>query len=453
MLSMTINVYADNNEQPQESQLEKDLQYIGNIIRFIESSYALEVTEEELIEGAIKGIFSKLDPYSQYYTPEEFKELNENVSGNFGGIGVHITYENGYVTVLTPIEGTPGFKAGLKPGDKIVSVDDKEIIGFTTKQAADLIRGEPGTKVKLGVIREGSEEILYFNITREIIKINPITYKILDDNIGYIRISEFNSNTFENISNTLKEFDDKGIRKIIIDLRNNPGGYLSEVVDVLRMFVPEGPIVHIKKPDGSVETYNSFLKKPKYDLAVIVNEGSASASEIFAGAVQDTQVGKIIGKTTYGKGTVQSVFPLTNGGGIKITTAEYFTAKENKVNGVGIKPDIVVENSLSNPKITIDELKYLNRNRKPSLGTVGLDVLAAEKALKVLGYNINDPDGILDEITFNTIKEFQIDKGLFGYGVLDFTTQDALLNSVQKYTNPEIIDKQLEKAIEVLKEM
>lgn len=451
IFAMPLNfALAGGTEDVENTKLQQDLEYLGNMIEFIKLVYGDEITEEELIEGAMKGLFLNLDEYSQYYTPEEYKGLKEDVSGDFGGIGIHITEKNGHITVIAPIEGTPGFKAGIKPGDRIVSVDDEDIEGLTLNQAANLLRGEPGTKVKVGIIREGTEGVLYFDITREIIEVNPVSYEILDDNLGYIRITNFNNNTFENITEALDEFDSKHIDKLIIDLRNNPGGFLTEVVEVLQLFVPEGPIVHVKNMDDSIETFESYLEKPRYKLAVLVNEGSASASEIFAGAVQDTGVGTIIGTNTYGKGTVQSIYPLVNGGGIKITIAEYFTANMNKVNGVGIKPDVVVENFVDEQIIDENKLAYLNKERKPTLGTVGLDVLVAEEILQILGYDVDEPDGVLDRITFNEIKRFQTDKGLHGYGVLDFATQDELLFSLKEYAKSQNPDKQLEKAIEVL---
>lgn len=448
VINLLIIIFPLNPITKAETQT-KDLNYLKQIIEYIKTNYAGEITEEELIEGAIEGVFNKLDNYSDYYSPEEFKEFNTSVSGNFGGVGIQITEKDGYITVITPIDGTPGARSGIKPGDKIVTVDDIDIKGVTVNRAASLIRGEPGTQVKLGIIREGIDGIIYFNITREMIKINPITYEIMDNGVGYIKISQFNGNTYENLKDILKIFDEKNIEKLIIDLRNNPGGYLDEVINVLQFFVPKGPIVHIKKADGTIETYNSNLEIPKYKLAVLVNGGSASASEIFAGAIQDSKVGIIIGTTTYGKGTVQSVVPLVDGGGMKLTIAEYLTRNKRKVNGVGIKPDIVVENT-AEPKVDLSKIPTLDKTRKPTVGVVGLDVLGAEMILEILGYEVNKPDGIFDEATFEAIKKFQKDQGLYSYGVLDFTTQDALTKAINEYAKPDNVDKQLEKAVEVL---
>ncbi|WP_352420272.1 S41 family peptidase [Proteiniborus sp.] len=335
---------AESIQQQQEIDLQQDLEFLGKLIKFIKANYAYEVTEEELMEGAMKGLFYYLDDYSFYYNKEEFEELTQTVSGDFGGIGLHITEKNGHVTVLTPINGTPGFRAGIKPDDIVVSVDDIDIKGFTSKQAADLMRGEPGSKVKLGIVREGEPKVLYFDIVRELIIINPIEYEILKDNIGYIKIIEFNEHTLENVLKALGQFKIEKVDKVIFDVRNNPGGSLNEVVNVLRFLVPRGPIVHIKYSNGEIATYNSYNDDVNFKLAVLVNKGSASASEIFAGAIKDLGVGTIIGTTTFGKGTVQSIMPLVNGGGIKLTIAEYLTANMNPVNKVGIEPDIIVEN-------------------------------------------------------------------------------------------------------------
>ena len=245
--------------------------------------------------------------------------------------------------MVTLLEGSPAESAGMKSADIIVSVDGEPIKGLFTDEVVDLITGEEGTKVKIGVKRSGKTTPIYFNIPREEIKINPVSHKILKGDIGYINISQFNDNTYEKLLPVLKEFDNKNISNIIIDLRDNPGGLLDEVVKVSKKFIPKGPIVHIKYRDKIEETHYSKLPKAKYKLAVLVNENSASASEIFAGAVQDTKVGTIIGVTTYGKGTVQQILPLPNGDGMKLTIAEYLTPKKRSINGKGVVPDIEVE--------------------------------------------------------------------------------------------------------------
>ncbi len=439
---------TEANEE--ESKLNQDLEYLGKMINYIITNHPSEITEKELMQGALKGVFQQLDEYSSYYTSDEFKELNIATSGTFGGVGIRITEREGYVTVIAPIEGTPGAESGIQPKDKIVSVDDRDIVGMPIGEAVKLIRGEPGTDVKLGVIRDGEKETLYFTITRDTIKINPISYEVKNDQIGYIRISDFNSNTLLNINEALEFFDQKNMSKLIIDIRNNPGGFLSQVIEVLKSFVPKGPIVHIKGANGELKTYSSNLEESKYELAVLVNGGSASASEIFAGAVQDSGVGTIIGTTTYGKGSVQKVLSLTNGGGMKITIAEYLTPNENEVNEVGITPDIIVENNINTTDIDTSQIPELSKKRKPTVGMVGLDVLAAEQILQILDYNVAEPDGVFDDLTVKALKKFQVDKELHSYGVLDFTTQDELTKALEEYTKPKVEDLQLQKAIEIL---
>lgn len=325
-------------------QDEYSLGYFHQIMKLIEENYVYDVNQDELLEGALQGLFYNLDEHSEYYTKDEFDILMKDIDGNFVGVGVVISQEpNGDIEVVTPLEGSPAESAGLKSGDKIISIDGKSIKGLNTDEVVQLISGEIGTKVKIGVQRSRNKTPINLTITRDEIKINPISHKILKGDIGYINISQFNDNTYENLLPVLKEFDSAGISDIIIDLRDNPGGLLDEVVKVSRKFIPKGPIVHIKYRDKIEETHYSYLPKAKYKLAVLVNENSASASEIFAGAVQDTKVGTIIGVTSYGKGTVQQILPLPNGDGMKLTIAEYLTPKKRSINGKGVVPDIIVK--------------------------------------------------------------------------------------------------------------
>ncbi|WP_352404342.1 S41 family peptidase [Sporanaerobacter acetigenes] len=342
ILSVPLVSYGEGQDT-----LEDNLLYFYQVKELVKDNYAFDINDNELIQGAIKGLFYFLDDYSNYYTKAEFEELLGSVSGNFVGVGIVVSEKDGYVVVVEPIEGSPAHKAGMKSKDKVISVDGKNTIGLSSKDVVALIKGEKGTKVKIGVKREGQASPIYFTLTRDEIKLNPISYKILDKNIGYIKINQFNENTNENLIPVLKEFDKKNISKIIIDLRDNPGGLLGEVVEVSRHFVPKGPIVHIKYKNKIEQTYYSELPKTKYKLVVLVNENSASASEIFAGAVQDTKAGTIVGVTTFGKGTVQEILPLSNGDGMKLTVAEYLTPKKRSINGKGVVPDVVVEASSS----------------------------------------------------------------------------------------------------------
>ncbi|MTI69039.1 MAG: PDZ domain-containing protein [Firmicutes bacterium] len=449
LIALIFTTVTPTFAEGENEEVKMDIEYLKSVLEFIKTNHVGDVNEKDLIEAAVNGMFDSLDEYSNYYNEEEFSELNEKVSGKFGGIGLRVTEKDGFITVITPLEGTPGFKAGIKPGDKIVKVNDTDIKDFTLTKAVKLMRGEKDTKVKLGIIREEREGILYFNITRDIININPITYKVLEDNIGYIKISKFNSNAAGSFLKALNEMDNKDITKLVIDVRNNPGGYLEEVINICRFVIPKGPIVHIKDSSDEMETYRSIKEDPKYKLAVLVNGGSASASEIFAGAVKDSNIGTVIGTKTFGKGSVQRTIPLKNKAGIKLTIAEYFTRNKEKVDGIGITPDIKIENNIK-PKIDLEDIPKLKKERKAKLNTVGLDVLAAEKILNILGYEIKSEDGILDKTTFNSISKFQRDNGLYAYGVLDYSTQDTLTKKIKEYAYSNE-DKQLNKAIDVLK--
>lgn len=441
---------ADTGEDPEKTELQQQMEYLGKLIEFVEKYYVEPVDRQKLIEGAYKGIFNALDPHSTYYTPEEYQDFDISTSGVFGGTGIHITLRNGEIYVIAPIEDTPAYRAGIKAGDVIVSVDGIDVEGYSLEKVADMIRGEVGTRVQLGIKREGEKDILYFDLVREEIRVSPVSSKVLDEGIGYIRISSFNGNTEENIRKVLEKFDSQGIADIIVDLRNNPGGLLDEVVEVCKHFIPKGPIVHIEERDGSRTTYSSELEEQKYRLAVLVDGGSASASEIFAGAVQDRGVGFIVGTRTFGKGTVQSLIPLTNGGAVKLTIARYLTPNGRAIDGEGIRPDVEVENVYWQ-EIYGDELAPIKGDRKPSVGTIGLDVLGAEQRLSMMGYNVGQVDGIFDGALEAAVNRFQADTGLFPYGVLDFTTQATLQEKFAEYMSAHDPDEQLQKAIEVLK--
>ena len=335
-----------------------DLGYVDAMAEFIKDNYLYEVTDEQLTEGAIKGLFYHLDPYSNYYTAEEYKKLEEELTGEMqgAGIGVRIMEHSGYIKIIDVIKDTSAYKAGLKPEDIIISVNDESISGVPIDNVMALIKGEEGSKVKIGVVREGEKGTLNFDITRAKVIYNPIKSEVLEDNIGYIKIEEFNQHSFEEVSKALGEFESKGIYNVVFDVRDNPGGSLTEVINILRLIVPKGPIVHVKYSTGEEVTYKSFNESPKYKVSVMANKNSASASEIFAGAIKESGAGKVIGEKTYGKGSVQDIATLKDGGAVKLTIAEYFTPNRNKVNKVGIEPDILAEDDTMLEK-TVEVLK------------------------------------------------------------------------------------------------
>lgn len=434
-------------EKTEEELFQEKIDFLERVIGFVLSKYEYDVDYDKIIDGLYDGFFSVLDDYSIHYTSDEYNKFDTDLSGEFIGIGIHMVQRNGQIVVISPLQGTPALEAGIKPNDIIVSVDGTNVVGYTTGQASKLIKGEKGTSVKIGIKRDG--EVLYFDIVRDTIVLSSVSSKVLENNKGYLKISQFNHNTCELVKEELKKFDELNVTDIVIDLRNNPGGSLDEVVDVLNLFVPKGDLVYVKKPDNKEEIHRSKLNEAKYNIAVLVNGGSASASEVFAGAVQDRDAGKIIGTKTYGKGVVQTLYPLKNGHAVKFTTAEYFTPNRNKVQGIGITPDIIVKNKTGESTIDLSEYPELKKTRKPSVGVVGLDVLGAEMILHTLGYEVNEPDGIFDEKTFEELAKFQKDNGLSSYGILDFITQDALTVALNDFAKPNVEDLQLKEALKL----
>ncbi|NLT94028.1 MAG: S41 family peptidase [Clostridia bacterium] len=322
---------------------------IGQLIQvgaLIKANFLWPVSIDDLIEGAIEGMVNSLgDSYSVYLDPQEFKQLQSHIQGEFGGIGIYVGLRDNKITVVAPIEGTPGAKAGIKSGDIIVKINDKPTENMDVDQAVAIMKGEPGTEVKLTVYRPGQNEYLDFNIIREIINVPTVEGDLLEENpdIAYIKISMFTTNTDEDFAEELKKLWDRGFKALIIDLRYNPGGDLQTVVNVAGQLIPEGPVVHIVSNDNKTQTLTAPGNNIKVPMVVLINEGSASASEILAGAIKDTGVGKLVGTTTFGKGIVQSIYFLNEGAGLKLTTAKYLTPNKNDIHGKGIEPDIVVQ--------------------------------------------------------------------------------------------------------------
>ena len=335
-----------NNEEGLFSSLEPFFETL-NLVRSEYVEKDLDINK--IVRGAIKGMLKVLDdPYTRYMDPQAFKREQEDMFlGYFGGLGVIISVKDDQITIISPIEDTPAYRVGIKAGDKIVEIDGKSTEGMELDDAVNILRGEKGTEVTIGIKRENVEEILKFNIIRDIIEEQAVKEKIMgeENNIGYIRITIFNVNTKPELEEVLNGFKkDSNIQRIILDLRNNPGGLLDSAIEVASEFIKEGPIVHIKDREGVKVTIPSKGNQyPQWPLIVLVNEGSASASEIVSGAIQDSKRGKLLGEKTFGKGVVQQVFNLSDGSGVVITTSEYFTPNERSINHIGIEPDILIE--------------------------------------------------------------------------------------------------------------
>lgn len=315
------------------------------LLQMVDTYYLYDYDKETVQDTLYKAIFDSLgDPYSRYYTLDEFDKFKESSSGMYSGIGVVVQMDmkTGIITAVKPYKNCPGYEAGIRPGDIIVKVAGTEVTGMDLDEAVALIRGEEGTTVTITLLRD--EEIFDVEVTRRKIEIETVVYEMLDDNIGYIQVEEFDDLTDEQFSVALDELQKEGMEGLVIDLRNNPGGILDVVVAMLDDVLPEGVVVSVKDVNGKCEEYKSkSAPKLKVPFVVLVNESSASASEIFAGAVQDFGAGEIIGKTTYGKGIVQSVFSLTDGTGVKITVEDYYTPSGRSIHKLGVTPDVEVD--------------------------------------------------------------------------------------------------------------
>jgi carboxyl-terminal processing protease len=325
----------------------EDLRSFVDVLNVIKKNYVDEVKTKDLVSGAIKGMLSSLDPHSGYMSPEAFKEFQVETKGEFGGLGIQISMKDSILTVIAPIEDTPAYKAGIKAGDKILKIDGESTKNMSIQDAVSKMRGPKGKPVTLNIFREGWTEPKDIPIVRDIIKIKSVKAKMLKDEIGYIKLTQFQEMTSDDLTKALKDLKEKGMKSIILDLRNDPGGLLNSAVDVAGQFLPPKKlVVYIKGRTGDKIEYFTEGDDPTYTdlpMVVLVNQGSASASEIVAGALKDWNRAVIVGVQTFGKGSVQTLIPLSDGAGLRLTTAKYYTPSGVSIQNVGITPDIVVK--------------------------------------------------------------------------------------------------------------
>ena len=331
------------------NELYEKIDLFGEVLERIEKNYVEDVNQNKMMDSAINGVLQSLDPYSAYMSPELFKEMQTDTRGEFGGLGIEIGMESGLVKVITPIDDTPAFKAGIKAGDYIIKIGNDQVQGKSLMEAVKLMRGPVGTSIKLTVRRKNVKKPLEFLITRKIIEIKSVSSEILGEkkNLGYIRLKSFNENSDKQFLKIVREFEKNSkIKGYILDLRNNPGGLLTKAINITDFFLNDGQIVSTKGRKIS-ETRKFFAKegdeikgKP---IIVLINKGSASASEIFAGALKDHKRAIILGENSYGKGSVQSIIPLQNGGGMRLTISKYYLPSGNSISEIGVSPDILVE--------------------------------------------------------------------------------------------------------------
>ena len=314
-------------------------------MRFIEGNYVQEVDRRQLIDGAIKGMVNSLgDPHSVYLAPQLYNQLRAETSGAFGGIGVYMGFKNGGVQVLNVIPDSPGQRAGLQAGDEILAVDGLPVEKISPGEVALKIRGEIGTPVELLIHREGAEDTTY-NLTRENITVKTVVGQMIDDKLGYIKISNFSENTGGEFKSVLADLEAQGMKGLILDLRQNPGGVITSCIEIAQELVPAGTISSVIKRDGSKEVYTSDLAAAKFPIVILLDGNSASASELLSGALQDTKAAIVVGETSYGKGSVQTLIPMAHNDGLKLTIARYYTPGGKCIDGVGITPDVEIKSA------------------------------------------------------------------------------------------------------------
>ncbi|MES0326610.1 MAG: S41 family peptidase [Gammaproteobacteria bacterium] len=408
--SITGSVFAlkdsSNNGLPLN-----ELRNLSDIFSRIKSDYVEDVEDKVLLENAIKGMLSGLDPHSTYLNPDEYKELKIGTTGQFGGLGIQVGMEDGFVKVISPIDDTPAFKAGIKSGDLIVRLDDKSVKGMSLNDAVKIMRGKPGSDIELTIVRKGEDKPLVIVVTRAIIKVDSVKNRMLEPGFGYVRISNFQSKTPRDLLkaiNSLKKEFGKELKGLVLDLRNNPGGVLNAAADVSDMFINKGKLVYT---EGRIENSKfEFNAKPgdvmnNAPIVVLINGGSASASEIVAGALQDHHRAVVMGSKSFGKGSVQTIQELRSGGAVKITTARYFTPAGRSIQGEGITPDI----PLDELKVTEADSDKISRLKESDLGN-----------------HITNPNKTDEEIKKENIAKEETDKKKKVLATEDYQLHEAL---------------------------
>lgn len=384
-------------EKKKKDELYRKVELFSDVLAIIQTDYVNEVTGRNLIYGALKGMVSSLDPHSQFMDPETYNELKVDTEGRFGGLGIEITIKDGLLTIVTPIEDTPAWNAGLKTNDRIVKINNELTRDMTITDAVKRLRGKPGEAVNITILREAEKKILDFKIVRDIIKIKDIKdARIIEDGIGYIRMVEFRENTFLDFNAALERLSKDGMNALVLDLRNNPGGLLEVAVKICERFIEKGKLILSTQGRASGQnlefishTNNPILELP---LVILINEGSASGSEIVAGCLQDYKRAIIMGNKSFGKGSVQTVIPLSDGSALRLTTSKYLTPKGNQIHGKGVVPNIVVEESkiaptdkeeikAEKPEAIFEKLEEKTKTPKEKIEKEEIDKLKSDNQL------------------------------------------------------------------------
>ena len=368
VIAVLMAALGASGENVSKSPDYKQLQLFYKVMKIVEENYVKDVSDKELLQGAMNGMLQSLDPYSSFLTEDMMKDLQAELDAQFGGLGIEITLENGVLTVVSPIEDTPAFKAGLKPGDKIVKIDGEDTKNITIMKAVKKMRGPKGTKVTITIMREGFKKFQDFTITRDIVHVHSVKKEIIEPGYLYVKLVSFQKDTYSELSNTIKEAGgDAGLKGVILDLRNNPGGLLEQAYKVSNMFIDKGLIVYTdgRSKDQRMEFRADTGKHYKFKMATLINEGSASASEIVAGALQDHDRALILGSKSFGKASVQTIIPLDERMGLRLTTAYYYTPKGQHIQKTGIQPDVNLKEELQKQEESEQDEEARSKPKKP----------------------------------------------------------------------------------------
>lgn len=428
--------------QPTERQ---EFSKLYDVYDQLQEQYYMDFDQEELVNGAINGLVDALgDPYSDYMNEEEASQFDESISSSFQGIGAEIQDQNGVITVVSPIKNSPAERAGIMPNDKIIAVDGEDIRGFSASEAVMLIRGEKGTDVTL-TIQRGEEQPIELTITRDDIPIETVYAEMLDGNVAHISITSFSRDTYQELLAALEQMESEGMEMLLLDVRQNPGGLLDVAVDIASLFVEEGqPVLQIEQQGEATILPATDAEKVTVPTAVIIDEGSASASEIIAAALSESADIPVVGLTSFGKGTVQSVEDLPDGSNIKLTTAKWLTPDGNWIHEKGVEPD----HEVAYPDYA--SLAPLDASVELSEGLQSEQVATLKKFMAAIGYEVESEDTKFDAQLKTLVEEFQQENDLEVTGVVSGETTTALMNAVRETMRTE--DPQLLKAIEVLSE-
>jgi len=425
----------------------KEFEKLYTAFDTIKEKYYKDVDENKLVNGAINGMVESLDdPYSDYMNEDEAASFHQSISSSFEGIGAEIQEREGFIVVVSPLKGSPAEKAGIKPEDKILAVDGKSIQGMSSTEAVMLIRGKKGTKVELTIQRPGQTEPIKITVVRDTIPLETVHGEMIDESIAKVQITSFSENTSKELVDVLNDLQKQGMKGIVLDLRQNPGGLLDQAIKISSLFVPEGKVLFkIEDRDGNIEEMKSSNKNSSnIPLVVVIDKGSASASEIFAAAVSESAGVPLVGEKSFGKGTVQRPQDFDDGSTLKFTTEKWLTPKENWIHEKGIKPDYEV----ALPDYST--LTLINPEEEFKLSSTSAQIKSAQGMLKALGYDPGREDGFFDEKTESALKAFQKAENLEPNGVLKGETTLKLMEKLRELINQN--DTQIQKAVELLKQ-